>query len=498
MSDLVCDNKRSRFCDGPTLIVSTKSCTICYRNTINSRLKSILVFICPNCNSANGDLDGTIDLVVSGGTAPYTYAWTGSGIDPVAQNQTGLGTGTYCVTVTDTNGCAQEKCWDLTEPEQLGITETIKQPTCHSLNGDLTGYIDIKVSGGTAPYTYRWTGPNIGANDQNQADLGTGQYDIVVTDAMGCTFSATYQLDEPEPISVIDEISELTCNSSETEVAEINIQVSGGNPPYSYNWSNDNGELVATTQNLEGQLIGTYCLEVADAVGCIWNSCYFLETNSIAVDAVVINGHLYGTIDLSVSGGTLPYTYMWTGRGVNPSSNYQSNLEQGEYCVYIIDAAGCRSDDYCWEISNKIEIDPLGFPRNDNGDLVSNCNELTNKEFDYGTLGWNICSQGTAVSANMSLDTNSELSGQNSLFDPLKITAFADIQIFPNPVQAELTFINPNTGELKITDLNGQTHKKLSHKRGTTKIDVSLLTNGLYFLHFTIDGQVHTERFIKL
>ena len=120
--------------------------------------------------------DGAIDVTVTGGTTVFTYEWTtadGSGLMP-AQDQTGLGPGTYKFVVTDSNDCKVEKNYIIAEPA-LAITETISSHTGFNItcNGANDGSIDLSVTGGTSVYTYNWTtvdGTGLVANDEDQTD----------------------------------------------------------------------------------------------------------------------------------------------------------------------------------------------------------------------------------------------------------------------------------------------------------------------------------------
>jgi hypothetical protein len=110
------------------------------------------------CNGAN---TGSINLQVSGGTAPYTFTWTASGFGPVfTQNLTGLKAKTYTVIVKDAKGCSTTTGITLTQPSQLSVSSVESVfigGNNISCNGALDGCIDVTASGGTAPYSYEWS-----------------------------------------------------------------------------------------------------------------------------------------------------------------------------------------------------------------------------------------------------------------------------------------------------------------------------------------------------
>ena len=100
-------------------------------------------------------------MTVTGGTMPYTYAWTGpNGFTATTEDISDLEAGTYTVVVTDANGCEDSASFEIEEPETLEIDVAGTTTTPADCNGAFTGAIDLSVSGGTMPYTYSWTGPN--------------------------------------------------------------------------------------------------------------------------------------------------------------------------------------------------------------------------------------------------------------------------------------------------------------------------------------------------
>ena len=150
-----------------------------------------------SCHGAN---DGTIDLTVSGGIAPYTYQWSEGGN---TEDRTNLSAGIYSVTVTDSKGCTNTLEIDITEPDPLVITGAVSNYNGFgvSQNGASDGSIDITISGGVAGYNYNWTtanGSGLIQGNQDQSGLSPGTYNITVTDSNGCIISSTFTITEPE------------------------------------------------------------------------------------------------------------------------------------------------------------------------------------------------------------------------------------------------------------------------------------------------------------
>ena len=157
----------------------------------------------PSCSYTN---NGSINLTVSGGTPGYSYEWSNGGR---GQDLSGLSGGTYTVTVTDSNGCEETTSFTLTQPTQIILDETIVNVDCSGRNN---GSISVSVTGGTRPrlgYDFRWSN---GATTSEITDLSGGNYSLTVTDANGCIATATYSVEEPNPLSVtVSDVRNVSC-----------------------------------------------------------------------------------------------------------------------------------------------------------------------------------------------------------------------------------------------------------------------------------------------
>ncbi len=200
----------------------------------------------------NGASTGSIDLTVTGGTSPYTYAWSNSA---TTQDISGLVAGTYTVTVTDANSCTKTLSATITQPSALALSSTQVNVLC---NGNATGSIDLTVSGGTSPYTYAWSNS---ATTQDISGLAAGTYTVTVTDANACTKTLSATITQPSALTLSKTQVNVLCNGNAT--GSIDLTVSGGTSPYTYAWSNS-----ATTQDISGLVAGTYTVTVTDANSC--------------------------------------------------------------------------------------------------------------------------------------------------------------------------------------------------------------------------------------
>ena len=121
----------------------------------------------------------------------------------------------------------------------------------------------------------------------------------------------------------------------------INVEVTGGTPPYDYDWNTG-----ATTEDLTGIPAGIYSVTIMDANGCTFESGDIVVIAPVTVLTGTISatnesflGAQDGAVDVEVSGGDLPYTYIWN---TGDSTEDISNVAQGEFCVRVIDANGCE------------------------------------------------------------------------------------------------------------------------------------------------------------
>ncbi len=283
-----------------------------------------------SCHAGN---NGSIDLTVSDGTAPYTFSWnTGANTEDIS----GLAAGSYTVTVTDANGCTAEQTASVTQPAAaLSASASVSQQVnCHAGND---GSIDLTVGDGTAPYTFAWS---TGANTEDIGNLAAGTYTVTVTDANGCVTTATATVTQPAAELNAFAATSQNVNCHAGSDGSIDLTVTNGTPPYTYNWSTG-----ATAQDITGLTSGTYTVTVTDA-----NGCTIVETGTVSQPAAALNagvassqdvfchGGANGFIDLTVAGGTIPYTFAWS-NGVTTEDI--SNLAAGAYTVTITDANGC-------------------------------------------------------------------------------------------------------------------------------------------------------------
>jgi hypothetical protein len=280
--------------------------------------------------SCNGGANGMVNITVSGGTAPYSYAWNNGA---VTEDLSNVGAGTYSVVVTDANGCTATTSATVTEPSVLVASATATHVSCFGGND---GSVTLTVSGGTAPYTYDWGG---GVVTQNLTNVPAGAYNVVVTDANGCTASAGATVSQPTTaLAVSGVVVDVLCNGGANGAVTLNV--TGGTAPYSYMWSNG-----STVKNQTGLAAAIYSVVVTDANGCTSSQSFLVDqpNNPLVVAGSTVSnvtcfGGNNGAVDITVSGGTPPYSFAWSNGGVSEDLN---NVAAGSYTVVITDDNGC-------------------------------------------------------------------------------------------------------------------------------------------------------------
>ena len=282
----------------------------------------------------NGGNDGSIDISPFGGTPPYTFAWNTTP-SQTTEDVTDLSAGTYTVTITDMDGCTFSLSAEVNQPEALEITGVSDDATCNLANGS----ISLNVTGGVTPYTYDWLDPTV-MDVQNPQNLFAGTYEVIVTDANGCTDNFIISVITPNGLQVSVAATDANCFGDAN--GSITSQVQGGIPPYMYSWSNG-----ASTPDLNNLPFGNYILTITDADGCTVTAADSVNQPAPLLAEVIApldascNGSFDGSIDLNVLGGVAPYTYLWdNGAGTQEDP---TGLPAGTYIVTVTDANGCST-----------------------------------------------------------------------------------------------------------------------------------------------------------
>lgn len=295
--------------------------------------------------SCNGNNDGAIDLVVSGGTAPYIYDWDVDGTRDFDDQEdlSSLIPGTYIVDLVESQGCTYKDTINITEPEILQLT--VDQETNPTSCGVANGSIDISITGGSTPYSFDWDNDGTGDFDdvQSLVNVLAGAYNLMMSDVNGCQDSVTATLIDPNgPSITMNGVTNLTC--FETNDGAINVSVSGGTGAITIDWSNDGIGDNDDAEDLTGLAAGTYNLTVTDAVNCIAAESVIVTQPdafeiSLVYDSILCNGNNTNIFAI-VTGGTTNYFYDWDADGYDDAQSLVQ-VGAGTYSAMVKDANNC-------------------------------------------------------------------------------------------------------------------------------------------------------------
>lgn len=291
----------------------------------------------PSCIPGN---DGTVTITVNGGTGPYNYN-IGAG-NQLSNLFTGIGGGTYTITVTDANNCTLTNVVSLTNPGAPVVSNVT--PVNATCNGSNDGGITIITSGGTPPITYTLLPGGAFNNTGIFTGLAAITYTINVSDANGCTTVATATINAPNSMifSTLNNTSVSCFGGSDASITAI---VTGGTGTITYVLQPGNvTNITGVFNNLPA---GVYTITATDV-----NGCNTVSTTTIIQPAQLVWGNIVignvscnngndGNIAVTTSGGTGTVTYTLLPNNITNISGTFSNLAFGTFTVQAVDANGC-------------------------------------------------------------------------------------------------------------------------------------------------------------
>jgi len=347
--------------------------------------------------------DGSATLTATGGYAPYTYQVTGPNSYNTTQvanpTFTNLLSGTYNVTVSDTNGCSATTTFQINDPannEELAVIALPGNLIHNCFVNGIDGSATLTATGGYAPYTYHVTGPNSYNTTQvanpTFTNLLSGTYNVTVSDTNDCSATTTFQINDPannEELAVVALPGNLThnCFVNGTD-GSATLTATGGYAPYTYQITGPNSYNTTQVANptFTNLLSGTYNVTVSDTNGCSATTTFQINdpANNEELDVVALPGNLThncfvngtdGSATLTATGGYAPYTYQVTGPNSYNTTQVANpiftNLISGTYNVTVSDTNGCSATT-TFQINdpaNNEELDVVAFP----GNLTHNC-----------------------------------------------------------------------------------------------------------------------------
>jgi hypothetical protein len=215
--------------------------------------------------------------------------------------------------------------------KEIKISYHAKNVSCF---GNADGFINLEIKGGKPPYAIKW---NDGSDALQLKEIPSGNYVVRITDAAGMEASQSINITEPYPLMVHAQAVAENCNARDAKIA---IEVTGGQQPYQYEWSN-----ATRLKNLENVAAGDYDVRITDANGCLKISHQSVERKkqlavSVARFNPVCNNEASGLIDVEVKGGFAPYSFLWSN---GATTEDLSGLAAGNYSVTVKDNNGCSA-----------------------------------------------------------------------------------------------------------------------------------------------------------
>ncbi len=284
---------------------------------------------------------GSITANVSGGSPAYTYSWVQQSNSQAYSGQTinGLPADNYSLTVTDLNSCSATASYAVTSVPALAFTQSQTNVSCF---GGSDGTTTITITSGTAPYNYNWNGSGASTNS-TQNGVSAGTTTVTFNDA-NCSATATFTLTEPAQI-VITQVSQTDVSCFGGSDGTITVNATGGSGSgYTYGWNSNPAQIGATASNLPA---GQITVVATDGNFCSTSQDYTVtEPTQLTVTAQATDATCYqapnGAAVATASGGTPPYTYLWSD-AIGQSNQTANSLLAGTYTCTVTDGKGCAA-----------------------------------------------------------------------------------------------------------------------------------------------------------
>jgi len=306
----------------------------------------------------NGNAGGAVTVAAAGGAGTMAYSINGGYTFQSSPIFNSLNAGAYTVIVRDAASCIGTKEFAITEPVAIDLFAGVLHVSC---NGANDGAFSIIASGGTGAYQYSMNGTTYQTSNVFNG-LAGGTYTAYVKDANNCVKTKTIIVSEPAPVIVGSNITNVSCHGGNNGV--IDLSVTGGSGGYHYEWTSG-----AFTEDIFNLTAGAYSVTVSDAHGC-------QKTNSYTINeplfSLIINGVVThtssltatdGAVDITVNGGTPPYSYSWSN---SSTAADLTNLSVGTYTISVTDGHACTTSNV-FTVNNALGVANLN---NINGQIL--------------------------------------------------------------------------------------------------------------------------------
>jgi gliding motility-associated-like protein len=313
-------------------VTDANGCTSFANSTVGTLPGPAISSLQTGNSACAGSTGGTALVQAQNGVGPYTYIWSNGATTALI---TGLLAGNYTVTVTDIFGCSATQTGTVSQPQAMVLNPVVVQNVLCFGGND--GQATASVSGGAPPFTYAWSN---GSVSDTVVSLTAGTYTVTVTDFNGCTEFRQVTLVEPPALTfTLQQSTGTSCFG--TSDGSASFSTGGGTAPYAYSWSNG-----LTSSSSIALAAGSYTVTLSDANGCTSQQSFVIsEPSQIQISmAGVVNVSCYGgsngSATAQVTGGSSPYTYLWSN---NTTLQTATGLSAGSYSVVVTDGNGCTA-----------------------------------------------------------------------------------------------------------------------------------------------------------
>ena len=454
-------------------VTDVNSCSVSASYTIGEPLAVTSTAVISNVLCL-GNANGSINMTPAGGDGVYSYLWSNSAI---TQDISSLLAGTYTVTITDGNSCTGQSTYTVTQPNNLTSSAVVTNPLC---NGDATGSIDLNVLGGTIPYSYLWSN---GFTGQDPSLLLAGSYTVTITDFNGCTRVRISTVTNPPAITATLSTSGANCGSLNGTAS---VTASGGTGTLTYLWNTG-----ATTNSISGLAAGNYTVTVTDANSCSLDTSMVVAAASgpviasATIDSVNCAGGNDGSIDITISSGTSPYTYLWSNGATTQDI---TGLTSGTYTVTVTDDNLCTAtDSYVVQESSALFGSFSQTPatcNQANGSLAVSVSG-GNPGYTYLWSNSSTASSLTNVVSGTYTVTVTDFYGCTGIFS--SILSGTGGPVIDSAVIQNVLCNGAATGSIDLFVSGGSNPISYSWSNGATTQDLTGITNGVYTVTVT-DG----------
>jgi hypothetical protein len=430
----------------------------------------------------NGEANGALNLTPSGGVGPYTFKWLHG---PTSEDVSGLSAGNYSVTITDSKACQKIINYALAEPVKLNVTGIPSDFNGYNIScsGSSNGSVDATITGGTVPYSYAWSN---GSSAQDLAGVTAGNYQLVATDARGCTAIKSFNIVAPSPVSsTIASANNISCFAGNN--GSITVSTTGGTDSYTYSINGTSWNSGSTFANLSA---GTYTIYSRDL-----NNCQTSVSKTLTAPAELLVsastqtttcGQTNGTAVATASGGVPTYSYQWynNSNAVIGSTASINDLGAGIYRVAVTDQNACMKQKTVTvstsdgPVINVESITPTScFESSDGTAAIS----ISQGQAPY-TIGWptgQTTIQGTGLSSGQQIVAVSDAAGCD-VFETITIPS-------PDPLSIQSVFTEPSCfgksdASIQTTVQGGNGNYSYNWSNGASSSDVNNIKAGTYKL----------------